>query len=122
VRLRIDDGSRTTAGVRGKFRGTGSLHGTWNYAAEHQLQLAASRTVLKEQYRCSGWLSAATRSKMKALIRGMGARSVEALQAAISSVLDQVSEDDIRGWFRHCGTPTAQTDPETALRPAQKSR
>jgi hypothetical protein len=59
---------------------------------------------------------------MKAPIRGMGARSVEALQAAISSVLDQVSEDDIRGWFRHCGTPTAQTDPETALRPAQKSR
>jgi hypothetical protein len=33
----------------------------------------------------------------------MGGRSVEASQAAISSVLDQVSEDDIRGWFRHCG-------------------
>ena len=42
-------------------------------------------------------------SKMKALIRKIGARSVEALQAAIRDVLAQITESDLRGWYQHCG-------------------
>jgi transposase len=42
-------------------------------------------------------------SKLKTLLRGAGARTVEALHAALTSVVDQITAADAHGFFRHCG-------------------
>jgi transposase len=42
-------------------------------------------------------------SKLKALPRGVGARSPEALHAALAALVDAITPDDARGYFRHCG-------------------
>jgi transposase len=42
-------------------------------------------------------------SKMKAILRKEKARTFEALEKALKLALDSVSDDDISGWFRHCG-------------------
>ena len=42
-------------------------------------------------------------SKVKARLRALAARSVEALQDALVKALDTVSEADIQGWFGHAG-------------------
>jgi transposase len=42
-------------------------------------------------------------SKLKALLRALGARTLEALEAALAMVIEQVTASDARGWFRHCG-------------------
>ena len=42
-------------------------------------------------------------SKLKALLRGLGACSVEALHAALAQVVDVVTAADARAYFRHCG-------------------
>lgn len=42
-------------------------------------------------------------SKLKALLRGLGARSVAALNAAMATLVDAITADDARGYFRHCG-------------------
>jgi transposase len=42
-------------------------------------------------------------SKLKALLRGLGARSVEALHAALGQVLDAITPADAHAYFRHCG-------------------
>ena len=46
-------------------------------------------------------------SKIKALLRKVAARTVEALNAALAEVLDSVALQDIRGWFSHCGYKVA---------------
>jgi transposase len=42
-------------------------------------------------------------SKLKQLLRGMGARTVDALHAALTTLVDAITPDDARGYFRHCG-------------------
>jgi transposase len=42
-------------------------------------------------------------SKLKALLRDIGARTLEALDAALTAVVDQITAADARGFFRHCG-------------------
>jgi transposase len=42
-------------------------------------------------------------SKMKTFLRQAQARTIETLIDAIKHALDTVTEDDIRGWFTHCG-------------------
>jgi transposase len=42
-------------------------------------------------------------SKLKTLLRGAGARTTEALHAALSSLVDAITAADARGYFRHCG-------------------
>ena len=42
-------------------------------------------------------------SKLKTLLRGMGARTKEALTAALAAVLDRLTAADTRSWFAHCG-------------------
>jgi transposase len=42
-------------------------------------------------------------SKLKALLRGLGARTKEALEAALSTVLDALTAADAQVWFAHCG-------------------
>jgi transposase len=42
-------------------------------------------------------------SKLKTLLRGLGARTKEALEAALSTVLDALTATDAQGWFAHCG-------------------
>jgi len=42
-------------------------------------------------------------SKLKTLLRGLGARTTEALEAALGAVLDALTPADARNWFAHCG-------------------
>lgn len=44
--------------------------------------------------------------KLKEYLRRAGARTREALEAAIAAALDTVTAQDAVGWFRHCGYPT----------------
>jgi len=42
-------------------------------------------------------------SKIKALLRKVGARTREALVEGMAEALASVTPEDARGWFRHCG-------------------
>jgi transposase len=42
-------------------------------------------------------------SKLKALLRGLGARTTEALHAALTARVDAITAADARSFFRHCG-------------------
>ncbi|WP_395845077.1 IS630 family transposase [Archangium violaceum] len=42
-------------------------------------------------------------SKLKELLKSMGARTLQALDDAIARAMDLITPDDIAGWFRHCG-------------------
>lgn len=44
-------------------------------------------------------------SKIKTLLRGRKARTRDALDQALTKVINIVSNRDARGWFRHCGYP-----------------
>lgn len=46
-------------------------------------------------------------SKLKTLLRTAGARTRDALDAAIRDALDRITAADARGWFGHCGYATA---------------
>ena len=42
-------------------------------------------------------------SKLKRALRAIGARTREALEAAIAEVIEKISEADALAWFIHCG-------------------
>jgi transposase len=42
-------------------------------------------------------------SKLKTLLRGVGARTTEALHVALATLVDAITATDARGYFRHCG-------------------
>jgi transposase len=42
-------------------------------------------------------------SKLKRLLREFGARTRDALDAAIRRAMDLIDRRDAAGWFRHCG-------------------
>ena len=42
-------------------------------------------------------------SKLKTLLRGLGARTKEALAAALTPVLNALTAADAHAWFAHCG-------------------
>ena len=42
-------------------------------------------------------------SKIKAIVRRLKARTKRKLGNALRYAIEQVTPDDIRGWFRHCG-------------------
>ena len=42
-------------------------------------------------------------SKLKAWLRTRGARSLDRLDEELPKVLDRITSQDARGWFRHCG-------------------
>src|SRR5436309_1845883 len=42
-------------------------------------------------------------SKIKAILRRVGARTREALQEALEQALLTITQADASGWFRHCG-------------------
>jgi transposase len=48
-------------------------------------------------------------SKLKTILRRVGARTREALQDAIIEVLPRITPADALGWFLHCGYPTPST-------------
>lgn len=50
-------------------------------------------------------------SKLKALLRRKGARSTEALQQALAEALDEITAQDARGWFTHCGYLVHEGEP-----------
>jgi len=50
-------------------------------------------------------------SKLKAHLRRAGARTRDALDAAIATALDAITAQDAAGWFRHCGYPTPGQSP-----------
>jgi transposase len=47
-------------------------------------------------------------SKVKAVLRRLGARTREALQEALEYALTTVSASDAAGWFTHCGYTPAE--------------
>jgi transposase len=44
-------------------------------------------------------------SKIKALLRGLGARTREGLLEAVRLAIDAVTREDAAGWFAHAGYP-----------------
>jgi transposase len=42
-------------------------------------------------------------SKLKALMRGLGARSGEALQEAVRHAIESITPEDAAAWFAHVG-------------------
>ena len=42
-------------------------------------------------------------SKLKTLLRGVGARTTEALHAALTTLVDRITGSDARSYFHHCG-------------------
>ncbi|GJG86768.1 hypothetical protein tb265_19490 [Gemmatimonadetes bacterium T265] len=42
-------------------------------------------------------------SKLKQLLRGVGARTTAALDTALTTLVDAITADDARGYFHHCG-------------------
>jgi transposase len=42
-------------------------------------------------------------SKIKALLRGLGARTHEALQEAVHVAIETITHDDVAAWFAHAG-------------------
>jgi len=42
-------------------------------------------------------------SKLKALLKAIGARDIQALAAALKHTKDLLTLSDMEGWFRHCG-------------------
>ena len=42
-------------------------------------------------------------SKVKAWLKKVEARTIEALYEAIEHAFDEVTKSDLVGWFRHCG-------------------
>ncbi len=47
-------------------------------------------------------------SKLKAILRRVGARTREALQEAIIQALPSITPQDALGWFLHCGYPASE--------------
>lgn len=45
-------------------------------------------------------------SKLKTLLRGAAARTRDALEAALRTILDQITTADAESWFAHCGYAT----------------
>jgi transposase len=48
-------------------------------------------------------------SKLKAILRRVGARTSEALQDVIIQALPSITPQDALGWFRHCGYSAPET-------------
>ncbi|MFP5504136.1 MAG: IS630 family transposase [Candidatus Sericytochromatia bacterium] len=42
-------------------------------------------------------------SKVKHILRSIGARTIESLHQAMAQALDRVTLSDLLGWFRYCG-------------------
>ena len=42
-------------------------------------------------------------SKLKELLRGIAARTVDTLEKGVKNALDKITEKDVKGWFKHCG-------------------
>jgi len=42
-------------------------------------------------------------SKLKELLRGMAARTLETLEESVKNALNKITEEDVKGWFKHCG-------------------
>jgi transposase len=42
-------------------------------------------------------------SKMKTILKKLKARTYDTLISGIAIALEQLSENDISGWFKHCG-------------------
>lgn len=45
-------------------------------------------------------------SKLKTLLRAVAGRTKEALEEALTAVIQEITAADARGWFRHCGYST----------------
>ncbi len=49
-------------------------------------------------------------SKLKAILRGLGARTQEALQEAVRLAIEAITPDDVAAWFTHAGYPLPAQD------------
>jgi transposase len=46
-------------------------------------------------------------SKLKNILRDIGARSMDALNQAVADALSQITAENCKGWYRCCGYPTS---------------
>jgi hypothetical protein len=42
-------------------------------------------------------------SKVKRSLRSAGALTLQSLQKALKTALQEITDSDIKGWFQHCG-------------------
>ena len=49
-------------------------------------------------------------SKLKAILRGLGARTHEALQEAVRLAIEAITPNDAAAWFAHAGYPLSAQD------------
>jgi transposase len=49
-------------------------------------------------------------SKLKAILRGLGARTHEALQEAVRLAIEAITPNDAAAWFDHAGYPLSAQD------------
>ena len=49
-------------------------------------------------------------SKLKAILRGLGARTHETLQEAVRLALETITPNDAAAWFAHAGYPLSAQD------------
>jgi transposase len=49
-------------------------------------------------------------SKLKAILRGLGARTQQALQEAVHLAIEAITPDDAAAWFTHAGYPLPAPD------------
>src|SRR6185437_5096114 len=47
-------------------------------------------------------------SKLKAILRGLGARTKEALQEAVRLAIAAITSDEVVAWFAHAGYPLSE--------------
>jgi transposase len=72
-------------------------------AAQAAIEAAGARLLFQPPYHPQLNPIEETWSKVKAILRSLEARTIEALDKAIADACDRVSVADAAGWFRHAG-------------------
>ena len=95
---------------------TDILHNWSKKSAERQKQFrqVLERADQKKLLKILPALHEEAFSKIKSVLRRIGARTREALQDGIDYACATVTASDARGWFRHCGY--AVPDPQAQAR------
>jgi transposase len=80
-----------------------------NAGVRKQLEGAGCRVVFTPPYSPEYNPIEKTWAKLKDIVRRVETRTRDAFDAALAHAMDQVSEDDIHGWFHHSGYRLSST-------------
>jgi len=100
------------SGTAGRIQRSSNLHG-WLSPASSRARSSWSRTPKASAYSPDLSPIEEAFSKLKAILRRVGARTPEALQEALGQALLTITDRDAHGWFTHCGYQVAH--PATSL-------